>query len=535
MVLSKQVSRCTRNRGLNGRVLRSYLLSISSTLLSLLITFQLPESKTNPVFVFYMGAVIFSTWYGGRGPGLVTLLSLSMIMLYFFLAGMRISTAPLQTEGLLLSLVGFIITAWLVAELVARLKSARDEAVRQLESRNSTESALQRSADQLRQAQKMESLGRLAGGVAHDFNNLLNVIIGYSELLIHGLASENDLRRNAEKIDAAANLAIKLTKQLLAFSRDQSVQPRVLDLNKALLEMAALLPRLLSEDIELVIVPGLELKQVKVDQVQIQQIIMNLAVNARDAMANGGRLNIETSNVEVEVTTEIGGLQLNSGRYVMLTVSDTGSGMDPATMSHIFEPFFTTKELGKGTGLGLSTVKDIVNANGGVVGVYSKQEGGTTFNICLPAVDSTPIVELPVSLHGWEPSPVPMETVLLVEDAQALRELTREFLKMRGYRVLDAGNAAEAMQISQQHPQIDVVITDVVMPGMSGVELADRLLELRPEAKILFTSGYAEEIVFRHGLGKSGVPLLEKPYTFEALEHALQGLLHGDGLLQRAV
>jgi two-component system cell cycle sensor histidine kinase/response regulator CckA len=366
---------------------------------------------------------------------------------------------------------------------------------------------------QLLQAQKMEAVGRLAGGVAHDFNNSLGVILGHTELLLRQ-ASEAQ-RGKLEQILKATQRASGLTRQLLAFSRKQIVDPKVLDLNVLLSELEKMLGRLIGEDIDLAIVPGEDLGQVKADPGQLEQVVMNLCVNARDAMPDGGLLRIETANAELDPGHAARHEPLAPGRYVKLAVSDTGCGIEKGILSKIFEPFFTTKEPGKGTGLGLAMVYGIVKQAGGYVWVYSEVGRGTTFKIYLPRVDEPAVApevqETPMPSKGWE-------TILLVEDEGSLRAIAREILEDHGYRVIEAGGANEAIEIARRHPEpIHLLVTDVVMPGMNGRALAESLVAARPELRVLYISGYTDDVIAHSGVLESGTLLLEKPFTTLAL------------------
>jgi PAS domain S-box-containing protein len=380
-----------------------------------------------------------------------------------------------------------------------------------------------RTEDTLRQAQKMEAVGRLAGGVAHDFNNLLGVITGYGEMLLKEFADDDPLHPRITQILRAARRAADLTRQLLAFSRQQVLQPKVLNLNVVVSDMDTMLRRLIGEDIELAtrLEPGLG--SVMADASQIEQVIMNLAVNARDAMPDGGQLTIETQNVDVEavqVASHPGG---KPGRYVMLAVSDTGAGMDAATQSRIFEPFFTTRELGKGTGLGLSTVYGIVKQSDGYVWVYSEVGVGTSFKVYLPRIDeAAPIL----SRESSEPLGRGSETVLLVEDEAGLREMLREILEDNGYTALVARDGAEALQIADAHAEpIHLMITDVIMPGMTGPSAAEQVVTTRPELKVLYMSGYSDDAVVRHGMLGPGSAFLSKPFALQAFLNKVRELL----------
>jgi two-component system, cell cycle sensor histidine kinase and response regulator CckA len=377
---------------------------------------------------------------------------------------------------------------------------------------------------QLRQAQRIDAIGRLAGGVAHDFNNLLGVITGFDELLLRQLPPGDPRIKYASEIGKAAERAAALTRQLLAFSRKQLLQPQVLDLNVVVLDMEKLLHRLIGEDIELVARTLPALRRVKADPGQMEQVIMNLAVNARDAMPQGGRLTIETGNVvlDAEYVRQHTGAQV--GHHVMLAVSDTGHGMDAATQARVFEPFFTTKEKGKGTGLGLATVYGIVKQSGGSIWVYSEPGHGATFKVYLPAVDE------PVRVRGSEPveAAVPQgsETVLVVEDEEVLREIVREALQASGYKVLEARHGAEALRICESHaPLIDLVLTDAVMPGIGGRELGERITSIRPEVKMLYMSGYTDDAIVRHGVLTAEVAFLQKPFTLDALARKVRAVL----------
>ncbi|HEY4765406.1 MAG TPA: ATP-binding protein [Candidatus Sulfotelmatobacter sp.] len=380
--------------------------------------------------------------------------------------------------------------------------------------------------DQLRQSQKMEAVGRLAGGIAHDFNNLLMVISGYSEFLLERLGAEPQLRGPAQEIASAAERASSLTRQLLAFSRKQMLAPRIVNLNEVATENTKMLTRMIGEDIDLVMVPGANLWPVRADAGQIEQVIMNLAVNARDAMPSGGKLTIETSNVTLDEAYARFHAPLPPGDYVMVAISDTGNGMDNETQSHIFEPFFTTKGT-KGTGLGLSTVYGIVKQSGGYIWVHSEVGRGTTFKIYLPRVASTgeavTQVAVPVEYRKVEPG---RETILLVEDEPNLRYLARQYLEKQGYRVIEAADGAVAVQIAVAHEGvIHLLLTDVIMPGMNGRELAQRISEIRPNVKILYMSGYTENVIGQNGTLDAGVRLLQKPFNLRDLKSVVREVL----------
>ena len=379
--------------------------------------------------------------------------------------------------------------------------------------------------EQFRQSQKMEAVGRLSGGVAHDFNNLLGVIIGYGEIVRDGTATESPLRTCVEEMLKAGHRAATLTRQLLAFSRQQVMDPKVLELNVVVKDMEKMLLRLIGEDVQLQTSLDPALVRIKADQGQIEQVIMNLAVNARDAMPRGGELRIETSNFHMdEAFVRRYPYPVLVGDYVLLSVTDNGVGMDATTRARVFEPFFTTKEKGKGTGLGLSTVYGVVKQSGGYIDVISEPGAGASFKIYLPKVEvaadpQKQSTDLPVSLHG-------METVLLVEDETSLRELSRHLLELCGYSVLEAENGEEALKKSQGHRGvIHLLLTDVVMPGMSGRILADQLVRHRPETRVVYMSGYTGQTVGEHGVLAEGSFFLPKPFTRDALARKIREAL----------
>ncbi|MGH2454650.1 MAG: PAS domain S-box protein [Candidatus Limnocylindria bacterium] len=367
--------------------------------------------------------------------------------------------------------------------------------------------------EQLLQAQKMESVGRLAGGIAHDFNNLLTAINGYAQLTLEDPELSADVRNALVQIAAAADRATELTSGLLAFSRRQVMQPVSLHLGAKVDDVAPMLRRLLGEDVELVTRTAPGLGHVLVDPGQLTQVILNLAVNARDAMPRGGALTIEADNVELDAQYAAGHAEVEPGPYVVLSVTDTGSGMDEATRARLFEPFFTTKEQGKGTGLGLATVYGIVKQSGGHVWVYSEPDHGTVFKIYLPRVDivAAAAAERPTSPRGDGRG---TETVLIVEDDPAVRRFVQVVLESRGYRVIAATSAQDALEhVAGGSEAIDLLITDIVMPGMSGIELARRIAEVAPGLKVLFASGYTENTIVHHGMLDPGVRFLQKPFA----------------------
>ena len=377
---------------------------------------------------------------------------------------------------------------------------------------------------QLRMAQKMEAIGRLSGGIAHDFNNHLGVIIGYSRVLKKALGTSNPLCEHALEIEKAGERAASLTKQLLAFSRQQVLTPSVLSLNTLASDMESMLPRLLGEDIEVSLALEPELDNVKADPSQIEQVIMNLAVNARDAMPAGGKLIIQTANVEFDQTYLRTHAGSTAGNYVLLAVSDTGTGMDPGTIAHIFEPFFTTKELGKGTGLGLATVYGIVKQSNGYIWVDSLPGKGTSFEIYLPRhIGQPPVEEQKIDRGETQRG---SEYILLVEDAQPLRKLAQTFLEEAGFRVLPAGSGEEALELAARSGvSLDLLLTDVVMPGMNGRALAEQLSPRQPGMKVLYMSGYTDSFITGHGVLDPGTYLLHKPFTDEVLIRKVREVL----------
>ena len=386
---------------------------------------------------------------------------------------------------------------------------------------------------QLRQAQKMEAVGRLAGGIAHDFNNLLMVISGYCEFLLERIGSDATLRGSVQEIANAAERATSLTRQLLAFSRKQMLAPKVLDLNAVVKENLKMLTRMIGEDIYLVMTAGAEIGAVKADPGQIDQVIMNLAVNARDAMPHGGKLTIETAKVSCDEEYARSHPPLTRGEYVMLAISDTGVGMDAETQSHIFEPFFTTKGL-KGTGLGLSTVYGIIQQSGGYIWVYSEPGKGTSFKIYLPRMSATGEAIAPEpSVTSTKPEQA-LETILLVEDESSLRHLARQSLENQGYTVLEAADGAAAIKISDAHPgPIHLLLTDVIMPGMNGRELARRVSAVRPETEVLYISGYTENAIAHNGMLEEGIALLQKPFSLSTLRTNVREKLTSASRAQR--
>lgn len=380
--------------------------------------------------------------------------------------------------------------------------------------------------ERVHQLQKFEAIGRLAGGVAHDFNNLLGVVLGQSELLL-GRSKDEEITRGLEMIQESAKRGASLTRQLLAFGRRQVLEPKVLDLNVVLADVQKLLQRVIGEDIELDFQTDAKIGSVEADPGQIEQVILNLAANARDAMPAGGKLTIATANVDLDEAYADYRAVVRPGNYVQLSVSDTGCGMDEKTQSRIFEPFFTTKEQGKGTGLGLATVYGVVKQSGGYIWVYSEQGHGTTFKVYLPRVKAA--VEGPrYGERRREPLRRGSETILMVEDDASLREVTCEFLQSSGYAVIAARSPEEALRLAESHNgAIDFLLTDVIMPKMNGRELAAKLVKVRPAMKVLYVSGYADGIVRDglHGPLEEGLAFLQKPFTRRGLTHKIRQIL----------
>ena len=416
---------------------------------------------------------------------------------------------------------------------LARLAPAIERELREAQTRvarKAAETALRQSEEQLRQVQKIEAVGRLAAGVAHDFNNILTAIMGHSELLLRQLDAGDPRRKNAEQIEKVAHLAAGLTRQLLIFSRKQVIEPRVLDLNAVILDIKKMLRRLIGENIEFCTLLDPAAGHIKADPGQIEQVIMNLAVNARDAMPTGGKLTVTTANTTRDKNHLKNFPDMGAGDYVMLAIADTGTGMSEEVKAHLFEPFFTTKPPGTGTGLGLATCFGIVKQNTGHINVHSELGSGTTFKIYFPQVQSAieplRVRNQPTGVAGGN------ETVLLVEDEPVVRELAVATLREKGYTVVEAVNGEEGLRLARQHDgKIDLVLTDVVMPVMGGKEMADALRTSHPDTKVLFTSGYTEDALGHHGVLRPGILFLPKPYLTATLARKVREVLD-EGLIQ---
>jgi signal transduction histidine kinase/CheY-like chemotaxis protein len=453
-----------------------------------------------------------------------------------FRLGKRFETTALTREGRELPI------EVAVTQFQASSRSLLTIFIRDVSERKAAEESLTRTQEQLRHSQKLEAVGRLAGGVAHDFNNMLTVINGYAESLYRGISKDNRWLGPVTQILQAGKRASLLTRQLLAFSRKQVLQPKIFNLNDVLRDMTKLLSRVIGEDIELSTVLASDASHIKADPGQMEQVIMNLAVNARDAMPHGGKLILETMNVELDENYTRKRDEVKPGRYVMLAVTDTGCGMTESVKARVFEPFFTTKEVGKGTGLGLAMVYGIIKQSGGHIAVYSEPDRGTTFKIYLPCGGEK--AELPV-FAATERQPVHQAatgTVLLVEDEDMVRELTKDVLQSNGYTVLEARHGVEALELYKDRiHSIDLTLTDVVMPQMNGRAFASNLLSIRPDMKILYMSGYTDNAITRTGILENGSAFLQKPFTADSLISKLRdlvnlptssdmGLCVGDGL-----
>ncbi len=379
--------------------------------------------------------------------------------------------------------------------------------------------------EQLRQAQKMESVGRLAGGVAHDFNNILTGISGYTELALEQADAASPMHEDLAEVLRLSKRAAELTRQLLAFSRRQTLEPKVLNINDMIADTAKMLKRVLGEDVDLHFAPAPDLGNVRADVIQIEQVLMNLAINARDAMPDGGKLTIETANVELDAAYAAGHVSSVPGRYVLMAVSDTGHGMDAATQSHLFEPFFTTKDKSKGTGLGLATAYGIVKQHGGNIWVYSEAGKGATFKVYLPMVAEAAGAANPAAEAGVRSGD---ETILIVEDEPTVRAIATRALKARGYVALTAGSAEEAEGLFSEHAErISLLLTDVVLPGINGPGLYERLRRRLPGLKVLYMSGHAGNAAVHQGVLDAGVAFMQKPFTLETIARKVRQVLGG--------
>ncbi len=427
-------------------------------------------------------------------------------------------------------------TDYVLKQRLGRLVPSVQRALRELDDRaerKRVEEALRQSEKQFRQSQKMEAVGRLAGGIAHDFNNLLTVIMGYSQVLLTELGPQHPLRGKIEETLKAGERAATLVRQLLTFSRKQSLDPKILSLNTAVTSLESLLSRLIGEDVKLVCKLDPANGRLRADQAQLEQVLVNLVVNARDAMPKGGTLTIETTQVELTRSPVYYLTPLPPGSYVRLAVSDTGCGMDRKTQSHIFEPFFTTKEEGVGSGLGLSTVFGIVTQCGGAIDVTSRVGHGTRFDLYFPRVESDVISTALIRSSGQ--SQRGTETILLVEDEPSVRTLIRDELRKLGYRVIEAKNGIEACLLAtQQAGLFQLLLTDIVMPGMDGRELAQHLSVINPDLRTLFISGYMDDVGIMAGQEEGTTSFLQKPFTPEVLAGAVRNLLDANAPSDRA-
>ena len=411
------------------------------------------------------------------------------------------------------------------------LRLANDGLERRVQERTAelvgANTALRKSEEQLRQSHKMEAIGRLAGGVAHDFNNMLTAILGHSQLMRMRMTPENPAYRDTEEIELAAQRAASLTRQLLAFSRQQVLEPRVLDLNTLISEVDRMLRRIIGADVDMLTAPAPSLGHVKADPGQIEQVLLNLVVNARDAMPKGGKIIVETANVDLDETYARSHSGARPGAYVLLAVSDTGGGIDPEVRARIFEPFFTTKEVGKGTGLGLSTVYGIVKQSGGLIDVYSEVGHGTTFKVYLPRLEGS-VVEIAARPRSVVAAARGTETILLVEDEDLVRSVIRETLELHGYRVVEASDGDQALHtLERSSPTFDLVVTDVMMPQMSGPEFAERASRIHDRLKVLFISGYTDKAIVHHGVVGPRTAYLQKPFSPDALARKVREVLDG--------
>jgi two-component system cell cycle sensor histidine kinase/response regulator CckA len=469
------------------------------------------------VAIFYLLPVSLVAWHVGRRAGVW--MSIASVLLWY-VADLMGGAFASHSVALYWNAAMRLSTSVLVTYLFSTLKTLHDTLEDKVVERTAALTAeiteRKQLQEQLVRLQKMEAIGRLAGGLAHDFNNLLTVIGGYSDLLVSDLDAGNPLHRHAAAINNAAARATALTRQLLAFSRKQMLQLKVLDLNAVVTTMEPMLRRLIGEDIMLVVGLAPALGRVKADPGQLEQVLLNLVVNARDAMPQGGTLTIETTNVAGDELVGHRHASVPPGSYVRLAVHDTGMGMDAATRSRLFEPFFTTKAPGQGTGLGLSTVYGIITQSEGHIEVDSEPAQGATFTIYLPRAEEA--IEAGQRDRARAETLRGRETVLVVEDEASVRSIARTMLELHGYRVLEAGSGEEALRICERpEGPVQLLLTDVVMPGMSGPEVAQRLIRLHPEMKVLYMSGYTDDAILRHGVTELSTAFVQKPFTADAL------------------
>ncbi len=509
---------------------------------TILIVTPLPRQlEVMSLLLHKAGYIVLSAADGREGVGVVGRLHPDLVIGDASMPGMNgiemcrlIRQRPdlRQTPILLIGRGSQSRTEWIEAGADDYLEAPYDmmrlvaKSARLIERRSSASDIIERKQleERLLHSQKMEAVGRLAGGISHDFNNLLTVITGYSDLAIKWLQTEDPLRHHIEEIRKASDRATRLTSHLLAFSRKQILQPQALDLNAIVADMEKMLRRLIGEDIELRTALDPEPGSIKADPAQIEQVIMNLAVNARDAMPQGGKLTIETAKVFLDNQYATQHFTVAPGLYLMLAVSDTGTGMNEETQSRIFEPFFTTKDIGKGTGLGLSTVYGIIKQSGGNIWVYSEVGRGTTFKMYLPLIAED--AQVYRRSAESEEAMAGTETILLVEDDETVRNLVSEVLQNYGHEVLEAANGGSALLICERHERpIHLLLTDVIMPEMSGSELATRLARLRPEMKSLYMSGYTDDAIVNHGVLEADTPFIQKPFTPMALARKVREVL----------
>ncbi|MCW3099670.1 MAG: sensor hybrid histidine kinase [Chthonomonadaceae bacterium] len=487
-------------------------------------------------FVVFLLAAMISSWYAGLGPGLLATFLGTGVSWYLF--GDPRYTVALDSPDDYLGIGISVIAGVAVSSLnetriraqrstlihLQHMTTANERLRQETAERIRQEEALKESQQQLFQAQKMESIGRLAGGIAHDFNNLLTAILGYAELAQMSLAPDAEEQSYIRNIEQAGNRAAELTAQLLTYARGQVMSLEIINLNAVLNEVRPLLERLLSEDIELAIRPAEDLWNVRADASKLQQIVLNLAINARDAMQHGGRLLIEVSNVTLGEEVAAHNAEVMPGEYVVLNVSDTGIGMAEEVREHIFEPFFTTKEMGKGTGLGLATCYGLIKQFHGHIEVHSEPGQGASFQVYIPRVHE--LMEVMEATMPEDTTPEGSETILLVEDESMVRDIATQSLRSLGYHVLVAANGADALKIHSEYEEpIALLVTDVVMPWMNGKELAERILEKRPNIRVLFISGYTNNVILHKGVLDDGVTLLQKPFTSSALGQKVRQIL----------